>query len=75
MNEPSYFEIQADDLKRAWYFYAQAFGWKFTKAEGLPILTDRNSGSEWWSFAAPCRSAAAQVRHQCVCLLNAGGGL
>ena len=37
MNGPSYFEIQADDVKRASHFYAQIFGWKFTKVEGLPI--------------------------------------
>ena len=37
MNEPSYFEIQADDVKRAIRFYAQVFGWKFTKVEGLPV--------------------------------------
>ena len=37
MNGPSYFEIQADDLKRASNFYGQIFGWKFIKAEGLPV--------------------------------------
>ena len=37
MNEPSYFEIQADDVKRAINFYTQVFGWKFTKVEGLPL--------------------------------------
>ena len=37
MNEPSYFEIQANDLKRASNFYGQIFGWKFIKAEGLPV--------------------------------------
>jgi len=37
MNAPSYFEIQADDLKRATRFYGEIFGWKFAKAEGLPI--------------------------------------
>lgn len=37
MNQPSFFEIQADDVKRALNFYSQAFGWKFTKAEGLPV--------------------------------------
>jgi len=34
---PSYFEIQADDLKRAIAFYQNVFGWKFDKAEGMPI--------------------------------------
>ena len=37
MNGPSYFEIQADDTQRAAGFYADIFGWKFAKAEGLPI--------------------------------------
>lgn len=37
MNGPSYFEIQADDLKRAIRFYRSVFGWTFTRAEGLPI--------------------------------------
>ena len=37
MNSPSYFEIQADDPKRASHFYGDLFGWKFTKAEGLPV--------------------------------------
>ena len=37
MNEPSYFEIQADDVKRAVDFYGKAFGWQFTKVEGLPV--------------------------------------
>ena len=37
MNEPSYFEIQADEVKRAVRFYTQVFGWKFTKVEGLPV--------------------------------------
>jgi uncharacterized protein len=37
MNAPSYFEIQADDTGRATRFYRQAFGWKFSKAEGIPV--------------------------------------
>lgn len=37
MNEPSYFEIQADDVKRAADFYAKIFGWQMTKVEGLPV--------------------------------------
>jgi len=37
MNTPSYFEIQADDTSRASRFYAELFGWKFTKADGLPV--------------------------------------
>ena len=37
MNGPSYFEIQADDCKRARRFYEDLFGWRFSKAEGLPV--------------------------------------
>jgi uncharacterized protein len=37
MNAPSYFEIQAADLRRAIEFYTSVFGWTFTRAEGLPI--------------------------------------
>ena len=37
MNAPSYFEIQADDLKRAREFYGGIFGWRFVRAEGLPV--------------------------------------
>ncbi len=37
MNGPSYFEIQADDIKRTRDFYQAIFGWKFIKAEELPI--------------------------------------
>ena len=37
MKGPSYFEIQASDVKRAVAFYQGIFGWKFTRAEGLPI--------------------------------------
>ncbi|HEY2363903.1 MAG TPA: VOC family protein [Candidatus Angelobacter sp.] len=37
MNAPNYFEIQADDPSRAATFYREIFGWKFTKAEGLPV--------------------------------------
>ena len=37
MNAPAYFEIQAEEPKRASRFYAELFGWKFTRAEGIPI--------------------------------------
>jgi len=39
-----YFEIQADDTARAIGFYSRAFGWRFVKAEGLPI--------EYWRISA-----------------------
>jgi hypothetical protein len=34
---PSYFEIQADDMDGAMRFYQGIFGWKFSKADGLPV--------------------------------------
>jgi predicted enzyme related to lactoylglutathione lyase len=37
MNTPAYFEIQADDPQRASRFYGDLFGWKFARAEGLPV--------------------------------------
>ena len=37
MTGPSYFEIQADDVRRAVNFYREVFGWKFDKVEGLPV--------------------------------------
>lgn len=32
-----YFEIQADEPKRAINFYSRVFGWKFSEVPGLPI--------------------------------------
>jgi predicted enzyme related to lactoylglutathione lyase len=32
-----FFEIQADDVKRAVDFYQAVFGWKFTRQPNLPI--------------------------------------
>jgi uncharacterized protein len=37
MNDPGYFEIQADHPETAIGFYAAVFGWKFIKEAGLPI--------------------------------------
>lgn len=37
MNGQLYFEIQADDTRRAVDFYRQVFGWRFEQAEGLPV--------------------------------------
>ena len=40
-NKPSaghfYFEIQADEPKRACDFYSAVFGWQFVAAQGLPV--------------------------------------
>ncbi|MCI0706402.1 MAG: VOC family protein [Ignavibacteriae bacterium] len=37
MNGHIYFEIQADDTRRAISFYRKVFGWQFTEAPGLPV--------------------------------------
>ena len=37
MNSVGYFEIQADDPKKLVEFYADVFGWKFTRDKNLPI--------------------------------------
>jgi predicted enzyme related to lactoylglutathione lyase len=37
MNSPGYFEIQSDAPERAVRFYERAFGWRFSRVEGLPI--------------------------------------
>lgn len=37
MNGHLYFEIQADDTRRAVNFYHNAFGWKCTEVPGLPV--------------------------------------
>ncbi len=37
-----YFEIQADDCKRAIDFYSKTFGWKFSEIKGLPV--------EYWTI-------------------------
>jgi predicted enzyme related to lactoylglutathione lyase len=37
MNNVAFFEIQADDPKRAIAFYEAVFGWNFVKQEGMPI--------------------------------------
>ena len=42
-NGQVYFEIQANDVKRARDFYAAIFGWGFTEQPGLPI--------EYWHIA------------------------
>jgi hypothetical protein len=37
MNDPQFFEIQADDPERAMTFYKEVFGWRFEKQPGLPV--------------------------------------
>jgi predicted enzyme related to lactoylglutathione lyase len=37
VNSPAYFEIQAADPERAVRFYEEVFGWRFARADGLPV--------------------------------------
>jgi uncharacterized protein len=62
MNAPSYFEIQADDLKRAIAFYKSIFGWRFTRAEGLPVEYWRieTDGPRGGLLQRPARAPAPQ---------------
>jgi predicted enzyme related to lactoylglutathione lyase len=56
MDGPSYFEIQADDTKRAAKFYAQVFGWKFEEAPGLPYWRVTTSGPRGGLLKRPTRA-------------------
>ena len=57
-----YFEIQADDPKRAIDFYSQSFGWKFSQVEGLPIPYWRieTGGSRGGLLKRPAKAPPAQ---------------
>jgi predicted enzyme related to lactoylglutathione lyase len=75
MNGPSYFEIQANDPKRAIDFYGAIFGWTFTRAEGLPveywrIQTDGPRGGLLQRPAQP--PAPAQGTNAFVCSMEVG---
>jgi len=37
VNDPRYFELQAEDPARAADFYRAVFGWDVVRAEGMPI--------------------------------------
>lgn len=37
MKGPGYFEIQADNPRRAAHFYAELLGWSFEEVSGLPV--------------------------------------
>jgi predicted enzyme related to lactoylglutathione lyase len=62
MNAPSYFEIQADNPKRAIEFYRSVFGWTFTRAEGLPIEYWRieTDGPRGGLLARPAKAPAPE---------------
>ena len=58
-----YFEIQADDVKRASGFYTAVFGWKFSEVEGLSIPywhIETGSGSEGGLLKRPAERPPAQ---------------
>ena len=57
-----YFEIQADNPKRAIQFYSQVFGWKFSEIPGLPIpyWTIETGGSRGGLLKRPAPAPAPQ---------------
>ena len=57
-----YFEIQADDTKRAIDFYSEVFGWKFSLVPGLPILywTIETGGSRGGLLQRPAKTPPPQ---------------
>jgi hypothetical protein len=69
-----YFEIQADDSKRAIDFYSQVFAWKFPQIKGLPVpyWTIETGGSRGGLLQRPA-NPPAPMRYERVCLLARGG--
>ena len=59
---PIYFEIQADDPKRAIDFYSRLFGWKFSGITGLPIAYWRikTGGSRGGLLKRPAKTPPPQ---------------
>jgi uncharacterized protein len=57
-----YFELQADDTKRAIDFYSQVFGWKFSPVPGLPIpyWTIETGGSRGGLLPRPAKTPPPQ---------------
>jgi predicted enzyme related to lactoylglutathione lyase len=66
-----YFEIQADDPKRAIEFYSRVFGWKFFEVTGLaiPYWRIETGGSRGRIAEASRPRAATSKRSQRFCLL------
>ena len=58
-----YFEIQADDPRRAANFYSKVFGWKFSEVPGLPIQywTIETGGSRGGLLERPAPRPPAQT--------------
>ena len=69
-----YFEIQADDTKRAIDFYSQVFGWKFSAGSRAShsVLDHRNRRFERGPAAAARQDASAAIGNECFCLLAGG---
>ena len=57
-----YFEIQADDPKRAIDFYSRVFGWKFAQVKGAPIAywTIETGGSRGGLLQRPAKAPPPQ---------------
>ena len=57
-----YFEIQADDPKRAVNFYSHIFGWKFFEVPGLPVAYYRieTGGSRGGLLQRPAKTPPPQ---------------
>lgn len=57
-----YFEIQADEPKRAMDFYQQSFGWKFSEIKGLPVeyWTIETGGSRGGLLRRPAKTPPPQ---------------
>lgn len=57
-----YFEIHADNPKRAIDFYSQTFGWKFSEVKGLPVeyWTIETGGSRGGLLQRPVKTLPAQ---------------
>jgi uncharacterized protein len=56
MNDPRYFELQADDPARAATFYRTVFGWEIVKDEKMPI--------EYWRIDTQSGIAGAILERQ-----------
>jgi predicted enzyme related to lactoylglutathione lyase len=58
-----YFEIQADDPKRATDFYSRVFGWKFSEVKGLliPYWTIETGGSRGGLLKRPAKTPPPQM--------------
>ena len=67
-----YFEIQADDPKRAIDFYSRVFEWKFSEVKGLPISywTIETGGSRGGLLQRPAKAPPQSGANAFVCSLE-----